>query len=182
MAIRLVVGLGNVGAKYELTRHNLGSRVLRSWAKRVDAGEWERQEKYPAEMLRIDARKAAMFPLTMMNNSGQAVAKFSRENGLTADEVLIVYDEVELAPGRVKLQQGGSAKGHRGVKSVIRALGTDSFWRLRLGVGRPPENKDLDEFVLQRFSSEEERAIVPELIEAASKQLTVLRSVGTQDN
>jgi len=164
MMKKLIVGLGNPGGKYERTRHNLGARVAL-------AGD-------------------GFVLTTFMNNSGQEVAELMRKNGLKSEDVLIIYDDVELLFGAVRLQQGGSAKGHNGVRSVIDYLKTDNFFRLRLGIGRPEDSDELEKFVLGRFTSEEEERI-PEMIERAKEIIgkwidprgrKLFRNVGTKDD
>lgn len=138
----LFVGLGNPGQEYEFTRHNLGSRVLGEWAQRD-----------------TDPRVTCLFPSTPMNQSGEAVARFIRTHRIPAEAVVLIHDDVELPFGEIRWKSGGGAAGHNGVRSVHQSLGTPAFARLRLGVGRPLEEMTLREFVLSRFSAEEEQKL-----------------------
>lgn len=155
--MRAVVGLGNPGPAYAATRHNLGFWVL----ERLLGGSWERKVFPWAEVF----RKGDAFlvrPLTFMNLSGQAVAEFSRKFRVPPDSLLIVYDDVDLPLGEVRLRPSGGAGTHRGMRSVLSALGTEEVPRLRVGIGPPPPDVDLAQFVLSPPKPEE----VPILAEA----------------
>lgn len=172
----LFIGLGNPGIKYQRTRHNLGIRVLRDWVTSVSEGSavWREEASVAAEVAEVvvnDARVHCLFPLTYMNKSGQAVAAFLRNNPVDVKNILIIHDELELLLGEVKIKEGGSAAGHRGVKSIHEALATQDMPRLRLGIGRPNEAIGVDEYVLQRFTPEEE-GIVEQVIKKASEEMT----------
>ena len=104
-----------------------------------------------------------------MNNSGQAVAAYLKNKELPLDHLVVIHDEVELPVGKVDLKLGGSAKGHNGVRSIQAALGTQDFYRLRLGVGRPSEGAALSDFVLEKFKSEEREAVEKMIQEAIQK-------------
>lgn len=159
----LIVGLGNPGKRYAETRHNLGFVVVDELARRLPAGN--RRERFQAEYLELERagqRLIVAKPLTYMNNSGQAVAQLMRWYKIPSRRLLVIYDELDLAFGRIRLRASGSAAGHNGIASVIRSLGTDEFARLRVGVGRPASGSTID-YVLSRFTSTE-RAELPELI------------------
>ena len=153
------VGLGNVGAAYDGTRHNMGIEVVRAWVEKNEPGTvWQARPKYEAEVVevRIDGgRVTCLFPLTMMNNSGRAVAAFCQYEAVAAAVVVLVHDELELPLGEVAVTAGGGARGHNGVRSVQAALDTQEIQRVRLGIGRPAEDMPVDRFVLSRFSVEE---------------------------
>lgn len=162
----LLVGLGNPGKEYEMTRHNFGVRVVEAFVKNV--GEEELKARGITYLL----------PTLNMNDSGRPVAEFLRQRPLTPGNILLVHDELELPLGEWKFLEGGSAKGHNGVRSVQDLLGTQDIPRLRLGIGRPAlvddsgEASPVADYVLQNFSSEEEK-IVERVIQEASEALAV---------
>jgi PTH1 family peptidyl-tRNA hydrolase len=157
--LKAIVGLGNPGAQYAGTRHNIGFAVVDELARRAAV----RFESAPAEALMARWRRPEdganndvllVKPLTFMNLSGQAVGELSRYFKVDVGDVLIVVDEVQLPLGRLRARQRGSAGGHNGLKSVIAHLG-DAFPRLRLGVGRGGQQRDLADHVLSRFEKDE---------------------------
>jgi PTH1 family peptidyl-tRNA hydrolase len=160
---RLLVGLGNVGAKYVRTRHNLGFEVVDELAGRWDAtNPRSRFDARLQEVTSDDARVVLAAPTTMMNNSGFAVAQLANWYKLSPTDILIIYDELDLPFGTLKLRSSGGAGGHNGVRSVISQLGTQEFHRLRIGVGRPTSGSTIG-FLLSRFSVAEQQAL-PDLI------------------
>ncbi|MCC7418567.1 MAG: aminoacyl-tRNA hydrolase [Acidobacteria bacterium] len=153
--MKLIAGLGNPGAQYRGTRHNVGFRVADELARRAGLDF----KRAPAEALlarwrRADADTLIVKPLTFMNNSGQAIGELARYFRIDPADVLVVVDEVQLPLGRLRARARGSAGGHNGLKSVIAHLG-DAFGRLRLGVGRGDERRDLADHVLARFDRSE---------------------------
>ncbi len=163
MAIRLVIGLGNPGDKYERTRHNVGFRVVEHLAG-ADA-EWKEYERGLGRY----ARRGPLFlaePLTYMNDSGNFVQPFAAFYKIAPSEILLVSDEIALPLGRVRIRASGSAGGQNGLKSVFARLGTQDVPRLRLGIGPQPAGMDSAAFVLQRFSAAEEK-LIPEVVELA---------------
>jgi len=153
--VKLIVGLGNPGAQYKGTRHNIGFAVLDEIARRASVGF----ESAPAEALIAKWRRpddAALLakPLTFMNLSGQAVGEIARYFKVEVSDLLIVVDEVQLPLGKLRARARGSAGGHNGLKSVIAHLG-DDFSRLRIGVGRGEQQRDLADHVLSRFERDE---------------------------
>ncbi len=138
-AIRLIVGLGNPGARYEATRHNAGFRFVRYFAGRFGI-ELTGSTKFKASAGRgkiggADLR--LLLPSTYMNRSGEAVGPFARYYRIEPEEILIAHDEVAFPPGILRLKAGGGANGHNGIESVIDGLGSRDFVRLRIGVGHP---------------------------------------------
>lgn len=164
---RIIVGLGNVGSKYSGTRHNLGFDVVDELARRFNAGApRHRFDSRIHEVSTDSSRTVLAAPTTMMNNSGFAVSQLLRWYKVPARETLVVYDELDLPFGRIRLRRSGGAGGHNGVKSLIEQLGTNDFPRLRIGVGRPTSGSTIG-FLLSRFSTEE-RKYVPEIVSLAA--------------
>lgn len=163
----LIVGLGNPGPKYAATRHNLGFMTMDEISRRhPPQTERRRFEAVIREFPLGDERKALACPLTMMNNSGYAVSQVMRWYRLRPADVLVVYDELDLAFGRIRIRPGGGPGGHNGVRSIIDQLGTSEFPRLRIGVGRPTSGSTVS-YVLSRFRREEQER-VPEIVELAA--------------
>ena len=151
----MIVGLGNPGAQYKGTRHNIGFAVIDEIARRAAVGfESAPAEAVIAKWRRPDGGALLAKPLTFMNLSGQAVGEIARYFKVDVPDVLIVVDEVQLPLGRLRARARGSAGGHNGLKSVIAHLG-DDFSRLRIGVGRGEQQRDLADHVLSRFEKEE---------------------------
>ena len=153
----LVVGLGNPGARYADTRHNIGAWVVDLLADRLEA----RLRK--VRFLALDAAEATVGehrlylarPQAFMNESGPPVAGFARKRGVEPERVVVVHDEIDLPFGALKVKAGGSTAGHRGLDSLARALRSTGFYRVRLGVGRPPGRKDPAAHVLEPFAKAE---------------------------
>lgn len=162
MAKKIVfVGLGNPGPRYAGTRHNFGCTVLRAWVEQVGA----------------PGRVTALFPTTVMNNLGEAVLQYVREHGVAPEELLIIHDDLELPLGEVRRVEGGSAKGHKGVRSIQEALGTTQIPRLRLGIGREQAGESVHDFVLGKFEESEKP-----LVAAAQADALALLSVAAENN
>ena len=153
--MKLIVGLGNPGGQYKGTRHNIGFAVIDEIARRAAVGfESAPAEAVIAKWRRPEGGALLAKPLTFMNLSGQAVGEIARYFKVDVPDVLIVVDEVQLPLGRLRARARGSAGGHNGLKSVIAHLG-DDFSRLRIGVGRGEQQRDLADHVLSRFEKEE---------------------------
>lgn len=177
MSAWLIVGLGNPGERYASTRHNIGARVVERLAERLD----ERFRKARFLPLRVAEAKAngerlwLVRPMTFMNVSGPPVASFARRHRIEPDRIVVCQDEIDLAFGSLRLKRGGSTAGHRGLDSLSGALRTKDFYRVRLGVGRPPGRKEAADHVLDTFTRRE-RDDVELLIEsAADAVLTLVR-------
>jgi peptidyl-tRNA hydrolase, PTH1 family len=149
----LVVGLGNPGPRYANTRHNAGFAVIDELARRT-ACTFEFESSLDADVARCGGR-LLMKPRTFMNLSGEAVGNYARTFRIEPDRVLVVLDDASLPLGGLRLRPSGSSGGHNGLESVLVHMGTSLVPRLRIGIGPPPEQIPLDEFVLSGFSSEE---------------------------
>jgi peptidyl-tRNA hydrolase, PTH1 family len=173
---KLVVGLGNPGRKYAGTRHNVGFEVVDALAARHGL-EWEGA---PAEAVLAKWRSAGALlvkPLTFMNLSGYAVGELLRYFKVDLADLLVIVDEVQLELGRLRARGSGSAGGHNGLKSLIEQLGTDEFARLRLGVGRGDERRNMGDHVLDTFDRDEQ-AVASEAIVRAADAAEVFVSNG----
>lgn len=181
---RAVIGLGNPGSEYAGTRHNMGFMLLERFLSHLP-GSWEKVHQLESFCYYGRFRGGKLIfqmPLTYMNNSGLAVAALLRKEAVAPSEMLVVYDDMDLELGRLRLRRGGSAGGHHGVESIIAELnGEDGFARLRLGIGHGGANTV--DHVLSRFTAEE--AVVAEaVLEQAEKalQLALCRGLSTAMN
>jgi PTH1 family peptidyl-tRNA hydrolase len=147
---RILLGLGNPGVEYENTPHNMGAACVRAWARMAGLGFVAGDGPFEWTPVRRGCR--AVIPTTYMNLSGRAILKLLPAIRLTPEQVLVVADDVWLALGRLRLRTSGSDGGHNGLKSVAEALGTQSYPRLRIGVGPVPERVDWADYVLTPFT------------------------------
>ena len=156
MHIRLIVGLGNPGPEYEQTRHNAGFWLVDNLANSCPAAACSASRASTPWSPRPRSRGKDVWllePLTFMNRSGQSVGALARFFKIAPEEVLVVHDELDLPPGAAKLKKGGSSGGHNGLKDITAALGTQDYWRLRLGIGHPRTlnlQQAVADFVLHR--------------------------------
>ena len=165
----LVVGLGNPGADFAGTRHNVGADAVALLADRHGSG-LSRGKSAPSTCeVRLSSKLVALaFPQTFMNNSGQSVRLLCRRFGIEdASQLVVIHDELDLDVGRLKLKQGGGLAGHNGLRSITQHLGTTDYVRLRIGVGRPPSSQAGRDFVLRR-PGKKERVDLDVAIAAAS--------------
>lgn len=179
--MKIVVGLGNPGRKYEHTRHNIGFDVVDEVARRVGV-EFRHSWRFPADLAEgtlAGERVLLVKPRTFMNRSGEAVGVLARKKGATAADVLVVVDDVELECGRLRLRAGGSAGGHNGLKSVIELLGSEAFPRVRVGVGRVPAGGEMIQHVLGRFASAE-REIMEQAVQRAADAVSAVLADGLE--
>ena len=158
--MKLIVGLGNPGRKYEGTRHNVGFEVIAELGRRYDVGR--PKSKFNAEIVETiitNKKTLLMCPLTFMNLSGQSVRAVFDFYKLSLDDILIVCDDVNLPFARLRMRPGGSAGGQNGLKDIIDRLDSQQFCRLRIGIDRPPPEWEVSNYVLGRFSKEDLVAI-----------------------
>jgi PTH1 family peptidyl-tRNA hydrolase len=162
--IRLVVGLGNPGKQYERTRHNAGFWLVERFAQ-ANGIVLRKDPKFKALVGKAGGEKAGvhgtwlLLPQSFMNLSGQPVQMLAGFFKIKPEEVLVVHDELDFAPGTVRLKQGGGIAGHNGLKDISQRLATHDYWRLRLGVGKPPAGTEGADYVLQKPPAEERAAI-----------------------
>jgi PTH1 family peptidyl-tRNA hydrolase len=172
--IKLFVGLGNPGDKYEKTRHNAGF-----WWIDTIAAQTNSKLANDAKMFGIVGKihpsqdKWLLKPTTFMNLSGKAVAALANYYKISADEILVIHDELDLPAGGIKLKFGGGHGGHNGLKDIHAALGTPNYWRLRVGIGHPGDRNEVVNFVLKSPLKDEQTAI-DESINESSKLLGLL--------
>jgi len=167
--ISLVLGLGNIGKKYDATRHNLGFEVVNLAVKKIKAKALPEQPSYQFYQKTKEGRKIILAkPTTMMNGSGAAARELLEKYQLSPSEMLAVIDDFNIPLGSLRLRSNGSAGGHNGLESIIETIQSAEFPRLRLGVGPVPEGVDSVEYVLGKFSKAEQK-IVNKMIEMAAE-------------
>jgi peptidyl-tRNA hydrolase, PTH1 family len=182
--ISLIVGLGNPGAKYDHTRHNIGFDLIDRLAKRwqISITEQRRFQGEVGEGLVAGKRIRLLKPSTFMNKSGQSVRAVLDWYKLEPQQVLVLYDDMDLPVGRLRIRFSGSAGGHNGMKSLIAHLGTQNFSRLRVGISKSSEAgaaKDTISHVLGKFAPEELR-ILPEVLNMAADAVEMALKQGTE--
>ena len=192
--MKLIIGLGNPGKKYEKTRHNMGFMVADALGNSVKGigDSWKHEEKFKSEILKINHPLTPnpytlilVKPLTYMNNSGLAVGLIANFYKIKPEDIWVVHDDIDLLLGSMKIRFGGASAGHKGVDSIINSLGTDGFWRFRIGIaskrseigiktisGERMKRKNIDDFVLGEFIKEE-RNRVKEIIRQVVRAIEI---------
>ncbi|MGH7819037.1 MAG: aminoacyl-tRNA hydrolase [Candidatus Binatia bacterium] len=179
--MKLVAGLGNPGSSYARTRHNVGFWVLDRLAERHGLRFSAREYRSQAARGAIGGERVVLLkPQTYMNNSGEAVGRARRDLGLEPPEILVIYDEVDLPLGRLRVRAEGGAGGHRGVESVVEALGGKNFPRIRIGVGRPGGGPVHADYVLDK-PSREELDVLRDAVDRAADAAEVWLADGIQE-
>jgi PTH1 family peptidyl-tRNA hydrolase len=163
----MIVGLGNPGKGFSTHRHNVGFKVVQALARAHDLAFSRRKGKARIAEGQIGGRSVLLAkPQTFMNLSGRAVGRLSRVYQIPAERILVVYDDLDLPLGRLRLRREGGSGGHQGMRSIIASLGTQEFPRLRIGIGRPPGRMDPAHYVLQPFDRDQ-RPLVAEVLPQA---------------
>ena len=175
----IIAGLGNPGKKYEHTRHNVGFDVMDVLAEKYNIRMDEKKYKAICGKGMIGSEKVVLVkPQTFMNLSGESIAEAVNFYKVDpASELLVIFDDISLAPGRIRIRKKGSAGGHNGMKSIISQIGTQNFYRIKVGVGAKPAGWDLADYVLGRFSTKE-REEVDRAIEEAADAVEVILTEG----
>ncbi|WP_186575709.1 aminoacyl-tRNA hydrolase [Aquibacillus kalidii] len=158
--MKCIVGLGNPGKKYELTRHNIGFMIIDELAR---VNNWSLNKKkfngiYCVEKIG-DEKVILLEPQTYMNLSGESVRPLMEFYDISAEDVVVIYDDLDLPPGKIRLRQKGGHGGHNGIRSIIDQLGTKEFNRIRMGIGRPTTPIPVPDFVLGRFEKLEQEQV-----------------------
>ena len=172
----LIVGLGNPGREYERTRHNCGFRALDALAEKlgckIDKGKFQGlygQANFGGNKILL------LKPQTFMNSSGRSVVQMSAYFNIPPQRIIVIFDDISLNPGRLRVRSDGSAGGHNGIKSIIQELGSQDFPRVKIGVGAKPEpERDLADWVLSAFSAQEEKLLAPALKDAGDAALCII--------
>ena len=161
MSLKLIVGLGNPEQRYLTTRHNVGFWVLDSLAEKLSKN-FSQQKKYESELFEyeFDSKLFHMMkPLSYINNSGIPIRKFIKNKNIEVENILIIYDDLDLDVGKIRLKQGGGSGGHNGLNSIIEQIGSKNFWRLRIGIGKPDDKNKVIDYVLGKPSLDDKNLI-----------------------
>jgi peptidyl-tRNA hydrolase, PTH1 family len=176
VSVRLVVGLGNPGPRYARNRHNIGFMAVDAIARCHGVSGFRNRFKGEiAEGLIGGERRLLLKPQTFMNDSGESVAETARFFKLLPSDIVVIHDEIDLRPGKLRVKCGGGTAGHKGLRSIDSLLGPD-FWRVRIGVGHPGIKELVLPYVLQNFPSEEVSLWVAPLLDAVAETIGLLLS------
>ncbi len=174
----LVVGLGNPGPAYRKTRHNVGAEVVERLAGELGADLKRTRGQSRVAEAEIDGASVVLaIPTTYMNESGRPIARLVRKQGVKPDQLVIVQDELDLPPGRVRLKVGGGTAGHNGLESIQAALRSKDFLRMRIGVGKPPSREEGADHVLSKMTPND-RDLIERACERALEAIKVLARDG----
>lgn len=177
--MHLLVGLGNPGPRYFDNRHNIGFLAVDEIARVQGFGPWRKGFQGQVSEGRLGGQKVLLLkPETFMNESGRSVGEAVRFYKLDPDQVSVVYDEIDLAPGKVKVKTGGGAAGHNGIRSITNHIGAD-FHRVRLGVGHPGRKEQVKHYVLSDFSKADDLWLDP-LLDGVARQAALLVTEGAE--
>ncbi|MCE5039396.1 aminoacyl-tRNA hydrolase [Staphylococcus auricularis] len=180
--MKCIVGLGNIGKRFEMTRHNIGFEVIDHLLE-SNHFELDKQKFKGAYTIERLGNEKVMFiePMTMMNLSGEAVGPLMEYYNVEPEDLLVLYDDLDLPQGQVRLRQKGSAGGHNGMKSIIKRIGTNEFKRIRIGIDRPTNGMSVPDYVLQKFSPEEMKTM-DKVIEHAAQAVEAFIESSRFDN
>ncbi len=171
----IIAGLGNPGSKYENTRHNVGFQVIDILADRMGILVEEKKHKALCGRGALMGQKVILLkPQTFMNLSGESIRAAADFYKVEPEDILVVYDDVSLEPGQLRIRAKGSAGGHNGMKNIIAHLGTQEFPRVKVGIGEKPKGMDLADYVLSRFSKGEQELMAQAFKEAAEAVAVIL--------
>ena len=172
--MRLVVGLGNPGARYARNRHNIGFMAVEAIARRHGAAGFRNRFKGELAEASIGGERVLLLkPQTFMNVSGEAVGDAARFFKLLLSDIIVIHDEIDLRPGKLRVKRGGGNAGHNGLRSIDALLGAD-YWRVRIGVGHPGIKELVQPYVLQNFPGEELTGWVEPLLGAVAETIPLL--------
>jgi len=173
---KIIIGLGNPGKKYSTTRHNIGFAVIDSL---VEYKSLKWKEYKDCAVISLCDNFLVVKPILFMNKSGPAIKHLIKKYNTDYEGIIVISDDMDIPFGRIQIKKGGSSGGHNGVESTIETLGTNEFCRMRIGIGRPPSNVDVVDFVLSNFG-QEEAIKMKSVISRASDAVSVFIESGLQ--
>nr|WP_308216641.1 aminoacyl-tRNA hydrolase [Pseudalkalibacillus decolorationis] len=167
--MKVIVGLGNPGSKFENTKHNVGFKVIDQLSEQLSIPLNKQKFNGLFGIGNIDGHKICLLkPLTYMNRSGDSVIPLMNYYNVEVDNLLVIYDDLDLVPGKLRLREKGSAGGHNGMKSIIQHLGIQNFKRVRIGIGRPEGGEAVPDYVLKAFRPDQ-RPHIDEVVQRSTK-------------
>lgn len=176
----IIVGLGNPTKEYQATRHNIGWDAITRLSDDYRISMGFKEHKAICGKGYIEGVKVLLAqPLTYMNLSGQSVRELVDYYKVSPQDIIVIYDDISLDSGQLRIRAKGSAGGHNGIKSIIQHLGTSEFWRIKVGVGNKPEDWDLADYVLSRFKAEEE-PLIRDALKDASEACRIMITTGIE--
>lgn len=171
----MIAGLGNPGKEYDKTRHNVGFAAIDVLADRYSISVREKKHRALCGKGMIEGEKVILVkPQTYMNLSGESIRAVRDFYRLEYEEIIVIFDDISLPPGQLRVRRGGSAGGHNGIKSIIAHLGTQEFPRIKVGIGMKPTEMDLAAYVLSRFSQHEQRLMDEAFRDAGAAAVTIM--------
>lgn len=174
----LIIGLGNPDVEYEKTRHNMGFNTINKIAQQYNIEIKKNKFKGLYEIVIIEGQKVILLkPQTYMNSSGDCVKKFIDFYKIQKEEILVIYDDMDIKPGKIKIRKKGSNGGHNGIKSIIQMIGTEEFPRIRIGIGRPKTDEDKINYVIGEIP-EEEMPVLKDGVEKAKEAVIYILKNG----
>ena len=172
--MRLLAGLGNPGPRYARNRHNVGFMAVEAISQRHAFSGFRNRFKGEIGEAAINGERVLLLkPQTFMNASGESVGEVARFFKILSSEIVVIHDEIDLRPGKLRVKRGGSSAGHNGLRSIDSVLGPD-YWRVRIGVGHPGVKELVQPYVLQNFTGEEVTGWVEPLLEAIAETISLL--------
>lgn len=177
--MKFIFGLGNYGRKYARTRHNLGMRTVKEFARRIDCKPCKKLNTCVLGRSELREDIITIEPRLYMNESGKIILELMDTRLLNPHDLIVAHDDLDLSFSRIKIKTSGGSAGHKGIQSIINALGTDKFVRVRMGIGKPDKNVTPTEYVLQQFSESEEEKL-EEFIERGIKALNTIIDYGVE--
>ncbi len=183
--MKLIVGLGNPGPEYARNRHNTGFMCVSYFARKYGITWNKKQGKARVGMGEVAGNKVVVArPQTYMNNSGESVSLLVRKYKVDLADLIVIHDDLDLPPGKIRIRQDGGAGGHKGIKSIVASLGSPDFVRVRVGIGRPAESEGATEndsaiidYVLRDFAPEE-KSVIAEVVPRVSEAIACLLDEG----
>lgn len=173
----LIVGLGNPEADYSATRHNMGFNVINKLAKEYEIEIARKKYNSEYESAIIEGEKVVLVkPQTFMNSSGEAVIEFVNFYKIELDKVIVIYDDIDIEPGKIRIRKSGSPGTHNGMKSVVHFLNSDNFPRVRVGIGKPADNENMIEYVIGAVSDEDKKVLDEGVENAKNAIIEILKN------
>lgn len=177
--MKFIFGLGNPGRRYAKMRHNLGMMTAQKLAREMNVKINKHLGTLSYGKSGVDDGFVIVIPDVYMNQSGIVIEELMEKMYLKSDDLIVVHDDLDIEFARLKIKTSGGSAGHKGLNSIIEKLGTDKFVRLRMGIGKPEENQDPTDYVLQRFTAEEKNKL-DEFIKNAIEAITVILNDGVE--
>lgn len=173
--MKIIVGLGNPGSEYSATRHNVGFMAVDELARRWGISSWKKRNQALVAEYRAEEPVVLIKPQTYMNLSGVAVGELARWYKVPPEDIIVIFDDMDLAIGRLRLRTKGGSGGHRGIESLLTHLAKDSFARVRIGIDRPPTNWQVVDYVLSQFTPEEQPLLKEAILRAGEAAECIIK-------